>query len=164
MSIAIDSKPATPTRRMQEALKRASEYLGLDDVKILTAALVEAAAETVHRDALLTARVRLAYKEMATRPQTRPQAKSQASKLVPWDVELKPVKYVEGYVANPALPPDPYFLHELYGTQQLPLALGRYRLPELLLAAGLVQGRNPGTKPKNKAKRDAVLDYIVRYV
>jgi hypothetical protein len=160
MSIAVDSRTLTPTRRMQEALKRARDQLGVEDMKILTAALVEAAADTLHRDALLTARVRLAYKEMASRPA----AKRQTSKLVPWDVELTPVKRIEGYVANPALPPDPYFLYEAYGKTQLPIALGRYKLSDLLLAMEMVQGRNPGTKPKNKAKRDLVIDYIVQHI
>ena len=160
MSSAVETKRLTPAQRVSECARVVSEELGLKDTKLVTAALVEAAAQGVRRNPAFAAHVRTLYEEMAAQPQrgrsTRP--------LVPWDVELTPVKQIEGYVANPALAPDPYLLFEAYGSAQLPLALGRYGLPDLLLAAESVRQRNPGTKPKNKARRADVIDYIVRYV
>jgi hypothetical protein len=162
MSTAVSTRQLTPTQRISEATRRVSEQLGLADHKLVTAALVEAAAEGVQRNGPFATHVRTLYEKMAARPQ--PRRASPKSSIVPWDVELTPVKYIEGYVANPALPPDPYLLYEAYGTAQLPTALGRYKLSDLLLAAETVQQRHPGTKPKNKRNRDDVIDYIVRYV
>ena len=79
------------------------------------------------------------------------------------DDGLVPLKRVENNLSLGAAV-DPYYLHELYGPQQLPKALQRYHLSQLLEAAAIVQSKHPGTKPANKSKKAAVIAYIVAKV
>lgn len=161
MTTAVE-KPLTPTQRVTEAMKQACAFLELSDSNALKAALVEAALDGVQHNSSFAAHVRALYESMA-RPK-RVNSASEGSRQVSPAVELTPRPNVPMREANPAAPPDPYYLNELYGAEQLPLALARYKVPKLKLAAELVQQRNPGTKPKNKGNRDALIDYIVAYV
>ncbi len=76
---------------------------------------------------------------------------------------LVPIRRIEGYRADPFSPPDPLFLTRLYGDHQLDRALQDYTLDFLKLTAANVQAAHPGTKPASMAKKQAVIDYIVRY-
>jgi hypothetical protein len=161
MSTAIETRKRTPTQRVTDAAQQVATTLGLDDQKRVSAALAEAAAEAVRRDSLFAARVRLLYQEMAPAPSTRRPTRGRGTRAAP-DVELVPIKQVNKFI-NPAAAPDPYFLLELYGAKQLPLALQRYTVARLREAVELVQQRNPGTKPSGKT-RQHLIDYIVERV
>jgi hypothetical protein len=162
MSTVVEgTRRLTPTQRVTEAAQQVASTLGLEDQKRVSAALAEAAAEAVRRDSLFAARVRILYKEMTPAPATR-RATAGGTRAAP-DVELVPIKQVEGWFLNPGAPPDPYFLLELYGPKQLPLALQRYTVARLREAVELVQQRNPGTGPRGKT-RQALIDYIVAHV
>ena len=159
MSTVLE-KPLTATQRATKASRQAAELLGLADAKAVSAALAEAALEGIRRNPSFAAHVRNLYGEItATAKPKRPTSRSAAP-----DVELVPRKHIGAREANPGAPPDPYYLLELYEADQLPLALGRYKVPDLKLAAELVQQRNPGTKPTNKGSRDALIEYIVQHV
>jgi hypothetical protein len=164
MSTVIEStRKLTPTQRVAEAAQQVATTLGLEDQKRVSAALAEAAAEAVRRDSLFAARVRILYKEMTPAPPARrTPAQGRGTRAAP-DVELVPIKQVEGWFLNPGAPPDPYFLLELYGPKQLPLALQRYTVARLREAVEAVQQRNPGTSPRGRT-RPALIDYIVEHV
>lgn len=151
----------TVAQRTAEAVRLASEHLGLDDAKRLGAALAESAAEWVRRDPAFVARVHALYAETAPRPKASGNGARRQTRAAP-DVELRPLKQIDG-VLNPAAPPDPYFLLDLYGPDQLPLALQRYTAVRLREAAKQVQGRHPGTKPSGTSRQQMV-DYIMAYV
>lgn len=153
-------KPLTATQRSAEAARQAAELLGLQDVKAVAAALAETALRNVRRDPAFADHVRLLYNEMAktARPKRAP-AQPTAER-----VELVPREQVTAREPNPGGAPDPYYLLELYGADQLAFALARYKVADLKLAAELVQQRNPGTKPTNKGNRDALIAYIVQHV
>jgi hypothetical protein len=159
MSTVTETRKRTPTQRVTDAAQQVATILGLEDQKRVSAALAEAAAEAVRRDSLFAARVRLLYKEMAPTPSTRrTTTQGRGTRAAP-DVELVPIKQVDRFI-NPAAAPDPYFLLELYGAKQLPLALQRYTVARLREAVELVQERNPGTRPTGKT-RQHLIDYIV---
>ncbi len=160
MSSVVSSKASTVAQRSSEATQQAAELLQLSDLKRLGAALSLAALEGVRRNPSFAAHVRAVYEELAPK---RPAPSIRRSKPVAPDVELIPIKSMEGHTFDPVAPPDPYFLYEFYGAAQLPLALQRYTLPRLQKAVKLVKERNPRTNP-NGASRQAVIDYLVEYV
>lgn len=157
MSSAVRQKQLTVAQRAAEAINQTLEALGLEDTKRLSAALTIAAAEGVRKNPAFASHVRFLYEDMAPKRATPKRVKVAA------DVELIPVKQVEG-VLNPAAAPDPYFLLELYGAHQLRLALQRYTATRLKEAVVLVQERHPGTKPKGRATKETMIDYIVEHV
>ncbi|HEX2347982.1 MAG TPA: hypothetical protein VHI51_06040, partial [Ktedonobacterales bacterium] len=97
------------------------------------------------------------YEDLAPKRGSDARRKGKASDL---DIDLKPIKSMEGRFRDPAAPVDPYFLLELYGPDQLALALSRYTAPRLREGVKAVQARHPGTKPAGTGKQP-MIDYIV---
>lgn len=162
MPVATEPKPLTVTQRTAEATREVAETLGLQDLKRVAAALSEAAAEGVRKNTAFAAHVRKLYEEMAPKPAaTSTRKRSQAKTSAP-DIELIPIKQVEG-ILNPAAPPDPYFLVDLYGPHQLRLALTRYTPARIREAVAPVKSRSGGARPSGTS-RQALIDYIVEHV
>jgi hypothetical protein len=65
--------------------------------------------------------------------------------------------------SQPAAPPDPKWLIQVYGQRQLARALQDFSLDMLKLTADKVQAEHPGTRPANRGRKAAVIDYIVQY-
>jgi hypothetical protein len=164
MPTAVRQRRPTVAQRAAEAARVTAELLHFEDPKRAAAALAEAAAEVARRDPAFAARVRTLYDEMAPPPPPRPTGRGggRTARVAP-DVHLVPIKYIPGYEADSAAPPDPYLLLELYGRAQLPLAIARYETPDLREAVKLVKARNPKTRPAGAA-RQALIDYILDYV
>ncbi len=59
---------------------------------------------------------------------------------------------------------DPYELALDYGRDQLRNVLGRATKKNLKVAVGLVQKRNPATKPNDASTNQGLIDYIVQHV
>lgn len=156
MSSAVKPKVATAAQRAAAAAQQASEYLGLDDVKRLNAALVIAAADMLRNYGPLADTVRTAYEQLKPRRATTSGGRG-AKKP---EVELIPVKSMEGQFRDPSAPLDPYFLLELYGPHQLALALERYTATRLREGVKTVQAHHQGTRPSGTGKQ-ALIDYIV---
>jgi hypothetical protein len=161
VSTTVNLRQLTPTQRATEAARRASDILDIQDTKIVAAALAEEALSLLQRDTTFAAHVRERCAGMVSQ---RRIVEPRERRRSPSRVELVPIKALGPREVNPAAPPDPYFLLELYGPDQLRLALSRYKLAELKQAAAVVQGRNPGTRPADKSRRDPLLDYIVEQV
>jgi hypothetical protein len=144
------------TRKLSttEAARLASVRLELDDLKRLAVALAEAAAEEVIRNRAFAERVLALYAEVPT-------AARRVKVSSAFDVELVPIKNIEGREINPAAPLDPYFLLDAYGPQQLEQALNLFPVAKLKEAAVMVESRNAGTKPKNRGMKAALISYIV---
>jgi hypothetical protein len=51
----------------------------------------------------------------------------------------------------------------VYGNDKLGRALQNYTLDMLKQTADMVQAAHPGTKPKSKSSKAAVIDYIVEH-
>ena len=155
MSSAVKSKPATTAQRSAAALEQASAILGLADGKRLSAALTIAAADRLQIDSSLKEYICTLYEQLAPNRAAPAKGKSKGE-----DIQLVPVKSMEGRDFDPSAPVDPYLLLELYGPDQLGLALSRYTSPRLREGVKAVQARHPGTKPGGTGKQ-AMIDYIV---
>lgn len=151
MTIALQRKLST-----SEAAKLASSILELDDLRRLTIALAEAAAQELVGNRPFAARVRALYDEVPATP-------SRASAPDPFATQLVPIKMVPGRDINPAAPLDPYFLLEVYGASQLETALNLFPVAKLKEGAAMVERHHPGTKPTNRGRKAALVEYIVRY-
>jgi hypothetical protein len=60
-------------------------------------------------------------------------------------------------------PPNPFVLQQVYGDDQLALALERHPPAKLKEAVVIVQERYPGTKPKKPTKA-SIIAYIVETI
>jgi hypothetical protein len=126
------------------------------DAGILGTALAEAAAEEGKHNARFAEDVRRRYEEL--RGQQRTTAKRETlPPLVPIRTDL-PWRGID-----PFAPPDPKFLIQVYGKQQLDRALREYSIPVLKRTAEVVERAHPGTKPTNRGQRDALIAYIVAH-
>jgi hypothetical protein len=168
MPTATSTKSLTPTQQIAETTRQAAEALGLEDEnvdeKVLAAALVVAALDAIQRSESFANHLRAVYERLRTSSRaSRATPRAPAQRVAP-DIDLIPMREMPDRPFVPGAAPDAYLLYDLYGVDQLPLALGRYTLRDLLLAAELVQQRHPGTKPKNKTKRESVIAYIVEHV
>ncbi|HEV2458223.1 MAG TPA: hypothetical protein VGS80_07640 [Ktedonobacterales bacterium] len=65
--------------------------------------------------------------------------------------------------SDPFSPPDPQYLIQAYGLRQLDRALQDYMLDTLKQTADRIQASHPGSKPKSRASKQSVIDYIVQY-
>jgi hypothetical protein len=74
-----------------------------------------------------------------------------------------PRKQIPGRQFDISAPPDPYFLNELFGIDQLPIALKEYSVPALKTAVAMIQARQPGTKPQGTSKA-AIIEYVLQHV
>jgi hypothetical protein len=158
MSTHVASKTLTVPARGMEAVTRAAEALGVDDAKLLATVLLEAATEELSRSGRFADRVRVTYDALIAVKPNRGSSRRQEP-----PAKLTPIKRIEGREIDLGASPDPYFLLELYGKEQLPAALARYPVKALLESVEIVQQHFPGTKPKGKTKA-VVIDYIVEHV
>lgn len=167
MAAPTETTVANVQERSALATRRFCEALGLDavkpkDLKNLTVALAEAAAAEVAVNDAFRARVLSLFREMTAKPapvsaRTRPAARPAKPKLVP-------TGYVDPDLFGPDMPLDPYLLLQLYGHDQLRLALSTYPPGDLKQAVGIVQERHPGTNPSSRSQKASLVDYIVKYV
>jgi hypothetical protein len=163
MSTATSSKPVTQSQRIASAAEQIGTALGLDNHKLLGAILAEAAAQEARRNAAFAEHIREMYLAEAKPTRQARSARQPKQPKLP-KPELRPIKRVESHEINIAAALDPYYLYEVYGADQLPLALDEFTVTKLKEAVEAVQKRHPGTKPTNSRNKPAVIDYIVRYV
>jgi hypothetical protein len=135
--------------------------LNVDDPQRLAIALAEAAADEIQSNGRFAERVRLMYSALAATAPKRPQALKQPTALA---VKLVPLRQVEGHMFNPATPPDPYLLLDVYGAEQLTDALNLYPVTSLKEAAITIERRHPRTKPKNRGQKTSLVEYISHWV
>lgn len=144
-----------------DALKQAANVLGLDDTKRLETAIAVASADELGQNARFAASVRAIYGLLP------PSTKHAGSPLKTLDVltlDVKPIKHVEGFSFDPSHPVNPYLLHEAYGTVQMRKLLEVATLPALKQSSAIVEQRNPGTKPKSRASKASIVDYIMEHI
>ena len=136
-----------------EAARLASPAINVEDLHRLAIALAEVAAEEAIRSRPFADRVRLLYEQI---PATRKRQDAPS----PFGLGLIPIKQIDGRWIDPSLPLDPYFLFEVYGPLQLTKALSIFPLYKLKEASAKVEERNPGTKPKHRGQKAAIINYI----
>ena len=152
-------------RNLRDAL-----HLTLDvsDMAVLSTALAEVVTEEIRRsfDRRFADNVRLRYQELLSLRTTSTTPRRKQKQELPPLVPLTPAgrrMYEGDFHINPFAPPNPAEIVDVYGGAQLGRALQDYTLDMLKQAAAKVQQEHPGTKPASKARKDAVIEYIVKY-
>ena len=172
MTVEVGLTPAALKERSAAATRHLCETLHLEsveprDLTYLALALAEVAAQEAERNTTFNQRVRELY-ETITPPKKAAKASTDPSIRRPTREEilapLKAVGTVDQSRIAPYAPPDPYALMELFGVEQMPRAMYRYTLDNLKRSVPFIQARHPGTKPSSMAKKDAIVEYIMRYV
>ncbi len=166
MSALTDVPVISPAERSARATQRLCDALGLGvlkpkDVKNLATALAEATAEEVVTNATFRQRVLGIFQELSvsSKPATKKPAPPKAAKP-----KLVPIRDFDPKLFAPDKPIDPYLVQYAYGDEQLRLMLQQFSVATLKKSAEIVEERNPGTKPVNRAQKVALLDYIVSHV
>lgn len=159
MSTTITTpKPLTMQQRMRVATQQLRDLIDADDVKLLNAAITEAAAAEAVRNTVFRATIRRIYNDLSELPSNG--TKAQRMRAHP-SIELVPLPGSEGARFDPFAPLDPYALLRLYGPQQLRDALSGYSMSALRQAVVIVGQKHPGTKPKDGRKADSLIEYVV---
>ncbi|HEV2236887.1 MAG TPA: hypothetical protein VGR57_09540 [Ktedonobacterales bacterium] len=163
MSSSEGNTPRTFQERSSQATHALCEALelgvvGSSELKYLALALTLVATEEVVANADFATRLRSLYLSLI--PQ-RAETSRRASRVKSWEVKLTPLGNMDESMIDPYGPPNPFGLQQLYGNEQLPLALERYAPARLRGAVAIVQERYPGTKPKSMSKA-AIIEYIVK--
>lgn len=152
----LQQRGAEATRELREALRLPANP---SDTSILGTALARAAAREIRRNAAFASDVRREYDELtALRGGGR---KSNSGK--PVMEPLVPLRYLDVRTLDPLAPPNPKDLIYVYGQDKLGRALHEYTLDMLKQTADGIQAAHPGTKPKSRASKQSVIDYIVQY-
>jgi len=167
MSTVMD-KPPTVQQRNIEATNELCRVLNLEgessaNLKYLALALMQVATHESVQNSQFAERVRSAYLDLVPPPKVKRASSkphSGSTGLKPWQIKLTPIGTTDESLLDPYGPPNPFALQQIYGDEQLPLALERYSPAQLKAALPLVQGRYPGTKPK-KLTKVGIIDYFV---
>jgi hypothetical protein len=140
------------TQRLRDRLNLATD---LGDSAILGTALAEVAAREIARNPQFGREVRQLYDELM-QMQARP---------APRTTNLEPLEAIRhtGKNIDPYGPPNPQDLIYAYGEDKLGRALQDYTMDRLKMAVETIQREHPGTKPASKAKKSALIEYIVQY-
>jgi hypothetical protein len=152
----LQQRSSQATLELCEALELG--VVGPSELKYLALALTQIAIEEVAKSADLAERLRMRYQSLLPH---KGATTRRASGVRSWEVKLTPIGHMDESLIDPYGPPDPFGLQQLYGNQQLALALERYSPARLRGAVAFVQERYPGTKPKTMSKA-AIIEYIVK--
>lgn len=159
MSTAL--RHSTVQQRAMAATAQLRQLVDADDVRALSAAVAEAAAEEAERNTAFLSTLRRIYTEMTALSKGAQRTRRDTHYS---DVELVPLPGTEGARFDPFAPLDPYALLRLYGPQQLRAALNGYSYARLREAVAAVRNKWPGTKPSDARKASSLIDYIVEHL
>jgi hypothetical protein len=154
-SSTFKTRSAEAARNLHAALRLPVD---MSDAATLSAALLEVIAEESQRspNPRIAEAVCQRYQELFALRSTS------AKRDVKYVEPLIPLRYAEGTI-DPFAPPDPKKLIYVYGQDKLARALSNYTLFMLKQTAAKIEQERPGTKPSNRGRKDAVIEYIVKY-
>ena len=169
--VDVDAPTVTEQERAALATRRLCAALDLGtlkpkDLKHLSVALTEAASDEVTLNRVFAERVLRTYRALveADAPKRAPKGANTEPRRKPAKPKLVPIGHVDPTLLGPDMPLNPYVLQQLYGNDQLRLALDGRALKALQQAADIVQQRHPGTAPVKRSQKASLIDYIVQYV
>lgn len=149
----LRERGAEATRNLREAMRLPTNP---GDTTILGMALAEVAAVEGRRNPQFASEVRRRYEELQGQQRQR-QTREELPPLKPvrTDLPWRPI--------DPAAPPDPQFLIQVYGRHQLGRALQEYTVAILKRTAAVIERQNPGTKPANRGRKEPLIAYILEH-
>lgn len=177
MSVIMDNVAVDIQERSSLATRKLCETLGISfpkssDLKFLSVALTEVATSEASENQQFAENIRALFTSLNPPKPAKSKTKKKTSltdadseeKTYSFPKGLTPIKHIDMSRFNPFAPPDPYLLHEAFGDDQLYLALKGYSLTVLKDIASVVEKNNPNSGPKNKGKKDSILEYIIQKV
>jgi hypothetical protein len=168
-------EPLSVIDRTRKATHELCEALGIspkaNDIKILTLALAEVAAQEAANNPAFAHTITEMFTQIAqaeqgakkrapTRrkpaavPMIKPSALDHIKPLKPWD----PKKF------NPYKPLDPYELCDVFGPEQLAIMLPEYERSTLREMVKIVLVRHPKTRKPSLNDNEAMIAYILEHV
>jgi hypothetical protein len=126
MSTTLETR--TLQQRAAQATTKLREVLHLDDLKVLSTALAEAAADEAVANPAFADRILSIYRELLSLRATRPLRNDRNAAL---QVQLAPIAGMDINDFDPYAPLDAYLLLRLYGSHQLRAALSGFTLAKL---------------------------------
>lgn len=175
MSTTTATRPPTPAQRTTEILQQLVETLDCQDPKKLNLAILEVAAELAksedfshrvlqyYRSLEQPSTNRANAKAANTKDSNSAQQKTDNNRRI-YAKPLIPIRKVDNHYIDPNALPDPHFLLQLYGAEQIEQALDEYDLPVLKKTVAQVKKLHPKTKPKTATQRYDLIDYLVSFV
>ena len=154
---AVQQRGAEATKSLRAQLQLPAN---VSDAELLSTALAEAAAEETKRNAHFASDIVRRYDELVS---IRGLSVRRATKRVKTPLEpLVAIRHT-GAKIDPTAPPDPQTLKYVYGDDKLDRALQDYLLSMLKQTSARIEAQHPGTKPTNRADKQSVIDYIMKY-
>jgi hypothetical protein len=166
MSTAIfDSPKMTMVQRSQYNAERIASELGLDNLKVVNFAVLEAALQEIEHNKEFAQLVKRAFEQFApAKKSSKRQSSKPNSKGNVYTTPLVPIGIVEDYRLDLSRPPDPFFLVKVYGMHQLYQALDEHNLASLKRSVAEQMALHPNTKPKTKTKKEDIIAYLIDLV
>jgi hypothetical protein len=158
------SKPSLTLQQVsQENTQKIAELLGVEDLKLLNVAVLEATLQEIDRNEAFAQRIKDAFAQLP-KPKTKNVKLSTKAAPSIHNTRLVPIATVENYRFDPEAPPDPFFLKRLYGMHQLQEALDEFSVKELKRSVAEQMALHPNTKPKSKTKKEDIIEYLIDLV
>ena len=186
MSTPLSIAPVDIQERSSQATKTLYQALGYStlkpsELKYIALALTEVAAQEVAHNPEFAQKIKdiladvfpkkekrvprssqttnaVKKTEAATSPQQKPTRKnSPLDKLVP----LKPI---DMRIINPYRSPDPFLLYDVFGREQLLIALNEFTLQTLREMVASVEEQYPLDPKPNKSKKESMIHFMLDIV
>lgn len=150
----------TVQQRSQQRAEEIAAQLGIDNVKLVSAAVLEAALAEMHHNPDFEQRIKSVCEQLQqSQPKSRTSTSPKKGSL--HNPNLVPINHTEKYHFDPGSPPDPIFLLDLYGPDQLEQALDEFTTPFLKKSVTVMKERFPNKKLKSKATREDVIHFLM---
>ncbi len=176
---AIQERSGQATKKLCQALGYSS--LKSTDLKYVALALAEVGAEEVINNPHFAQKVKAILDEIVPKKElnaprsTSNRAKHQKQKDNTATIQkgrqkkslldnLVPLKPIDMRIINPYSSPDPYLLHEVFGSVQLAIALREFTMHTLREMVGVVETQNPDLPKPNKRNKDSIVQFILEAV
>lgn len=157
-----EDRAVLATRRLCETLELGN--LKPKDLKNLTTALAEIAADEAKRNTAFAQKILAVFRQLTpVAAPAAPRARGRTPSR-PIKPKLVPIRSYDPGIFGGDKPIDPYMLLHIYGEHQLRAALEELPPAELKRSVQIVEDRHPGTKPGGRAAKAALVDYVERYV
>lgn len=155
----VDNTKLTVQQRSQQSAEEIAAQLGIENVKLVSAAVLEAALQEMHQNQDFEQRVKSVCDRLQA-SQSKPRKTPPPKKASLHNTNLIPIHFAQTHHFDLAAPPDPFFLLDLYGADQLVAALDEYSTPFLKKSVTVIKERFPGKKPKPKATREDIINFL----
>ena len=170
----IQERSSQATKRLYQAL--GYESLKSADLKYVALALAEVAADEILINPDFANKIKRILDSVFPKKDSK-ESRSIAKKQEPANSPIQktskkrspidsliPLKSIDMRIINPYASPDPYLLYDVFGREQLEIALKEFTLPTLREMTASIEAKHvDGPKP-NKSKKDSMIQFILDMV